>query len=809
MTLQQDPEGIAPERALVFEIAGGLADFYAQVQRIPGLEFLLQENAEFLPSDDFYLVQTRRGETLRSDANIGGRLYLAMPDLQALRQILSLWDRHQQGQSLPRGFAPWGLLFELLIDLRVWGPQDRILPETIEYWRHRLENDPTAPVRFELELWFFTQAERRQQTVADVTRIVETVDGQVISQSEIAVIRYSGLLVELPAARVREMLDNPRTGLADANGVMYIQPQSIASFPSNEETEADGLGALNPPSDVSELEPIAALLDGLPVENHALLRDRLIVDDPDDFASSSPVASRFHGTSMASLILHGDLQAAEPTLARRLFVRPVLIYNAQAQVERTPENMIPLDIVYQAIRRMIEGDALAPATAPGVAVVNLSIGDVNRPFSGRISPWARLLDWLSFRYRVLFLVSAGNILGWLPVRNYVDRQSFQQANVDDRENHILDALNAEKRNRTLLSPAEGLNPLTVGAWHRDAYANPPADFQAIDPFPSGSLPNISSAVGLGYLRTVKPDLLYDGGRELVRASEDQGHIWIAPVPGGRYAGQLTAAPDDQGTGRLDRRARAIGTSNATALLTRSAVRIYEGLVDSGYQIPSSHRAVLIKSLLVHGADWGETGQRLEGCLGPPGRAHLQRRENVTRFLGYGRPNIERVLDCVAERATLFGFGELQLDTEDIFDIPLPPSIEGTTQPRRLTVTLAWLTPVNPRHQNYRAATLEVFPAGDEAYSLGVSRRASQPTHHSVDRGTTFHCIYEGEEAIAFLDSGFLRLRVTCRTQVTSMDESIPYALAVSLETEVGTGVDVYQEVRQAIGLPVFATAIQP
>jgi hypothetical protein len=126
----------------------------------------------------------------------------------------------------------------------------------------------------------------------------------------------------------------------------------------------------------------------------------------------------------------------------------------------------------------------------------------------------------------------------------------------------------------------------------------------------------------------------------------------------------------------------------------------------------------------------------------------------------------------------------------------------------LTVTLAWLTPVNPRHQNYRSATLEVFPAGDEAYSLAVSRRASQPTHHSVDRGTTFHCIYEGEEAIAFLDNGSLRLRVACRTQVTSMDESIPYALAVSLETEVGTGIDVYQEVRQAIGLPVSAIAIQ-
>jgi hypothetical protein len=236
--------------------------------------------------------------------------------------------------------------------------------------------------------------------------------------------------------------------------------------------------------------------------------------------------------------------------------------------------------------------------------------------------------------------------------------------------------------------------------------------------------------------------------------------------------------------------------------TRAAVRIYDALVDSGYQIPASHRAVLLKCLLVHGAEWGEAGQRLEDLFGPPGKGHLQRRENVARFLGYGRPNIDRVLDCVAERATLFGFGELHLDTEDFFDIPLPPSIEGFTEARRLTITLAWFSPINARHQNYRAATLEVLPGGDEAYSLAVKRRPCQPNHHAVDRGTAFHCIYEGEDAIAFLDNGMLRLRVTCRTQVISLDEAVPYALAISIETGVASGIDVYQEVRQAIGLTI-------
>jgi hypothetical protein len=77
------------------------------------------------------------------------------------------------------------------------------------------------------------------------------------------------------------------------------------------------------------------------------------------------------------------------------------------------------------------------------------------PVKGLVPSGHELPDWLSFRYKVLFLVSAGNILGWLPVRNYVDRQSFQQANIDDRENHILDALNQKPRfSGTSISPTD-------------------------------------------------------------------------------------------------------------------------------------------------------------------------------------------------------------------------------------------------------------------------------------------------------------------------------------------------------------------
>jgi hypothetical protein len=216
--------------------------------------------------------------------------------------------------------------------------------------------------------------------------------------------------------------------------------------------------------------------------------------------------------------------------------------------------------------------------------------------------------------------------------------------------------------------------------------------------------------------------------------------------------------------------------------------------------------VLLKALLVHGAQWGAAGERLEATFGTGGRQHLRHRDNLARFLGYGRPDIERVLDCTAERATLFGYGDIARDYQDEFDIPLPPSIEGSTKIRSLTTTLAWLTPVNARHQLYRSATLELFPNGDKAFSLAVERRKLQPNHNAVERGTVYHSVSEGEKAVAFLDNGFLRLRVTCRAQAGTLDELVPYGLVVSLETGVGSGIAVYEEIRAAIQPTVRATA---
>ena len=149
--LRAEADGIAPERAIVFEVAGSLSDFYSQAGRINGLEFLLEDEVDIAPDDDFYEIQTRRHQRVRSGNDISGRLYMAMPDLRALQEILRLWDLYRQGLRLPRGFQSWTTLFDLLKDVRAWGPADRVLPETLEFWRDRLATAPDKPVRFEVE----------------------------------------------------------------------------------------------------------------------------------------------------------------------------------------------------------------------------------------------------------------------------------------------------------------------------------------------------------------------------------------------------------------------------------------------------------------------------------------------------------------------------------------------------------------------------------------------------------------------------------------------------------------------------------
>jgi hypothetical protein len=800
-SLRDDPTAIVPERALVFEIAGTLTDFY-RAMRVVGLEFLGEDESDADADEDFAI--TGAGGATKPDERVPVRLYFTLPDERALRELVSLWQHFQRGETLPHGKRAWRDVFRHLRDIRPWGPKDRVTTEALEDWEARLREARGTPVRLEIELWF--REHNAQRTAADhaLQGVVTRLKGRIVHQAQIAEIRYHAALVDLPADHVESLLAQNEVGLATVDEIMFLRPQAAVGAPLQPEddimTEQRPHGA---PPKRNLLPAVAALLDGMPMAQHELLRDRLDIDDPDDAADEyGTVAEYAHGTAMASIIVHGDLASPTP-IGHRLYVRPVMFPQENTlgeRQERMPGNELVVDLVWRAIKRMKEGEGDEEPVAPGVHIVNLSLGNAKHRFAGVMSPWARLIDHAAWKYGLLVFISAGNIHDPLRLPNVTTWSEFEQASEEDRENHLLASVLAARGARRLLSPAESVNALTVGACHDDGSVPNGTGMMAIAAYSSSGLPNPSSALGLGFHRSVKPDVYFPGGKEHVRATRTHAPIEVLPAGSpNRHFGVKAASPGQNGQTRLYN-----GTSVATALGTHEAIRIYEGLLElpAEPELPRLDErmtgtaiAVILKALTVHAARWNvDAVQVVKRLL----QSADQDREEVSRLLGYGRPDVERVLGCTEKRATLIGSGNIHANEAYQFRVPLPPSLENVGGFRSVFVTAAWLTPLNLAHRGYRMAKLEAGPGADKKFSLDVSRASEQPTHYAVGRGTVFHQRWEGTKAATFVDEGHLVLNVSCKAAAGDLDAEIPYAVAVTLEVDDKIEVQIHEEVRERL-----------
>ena len=368
---------------------------------------------------------------------------------------------------------------------------------------------------------------------------------------------------------------------------------------------------------------------------------------------------------------------------------------------------------------------------------------------------------------------------------------------------MLSAVNAAKHERTILSPAESLNALTIGAQHQDSVAERVGAQNAVDPYLDSSLPNVSSGLGLGHRRMIKPEVYFPGGREFVRMKRTGGRLVVSIGNPQRLYGLKAAAPDPSGRGRLDYAALSDGTSSATALGTRAAHHIFDALMDreGGSMLvdidPRSY-GVALKCLLVHSAQWNGNHELLKEICGPADkRQHVERAENSSRFIGFGVPRVSTVLECARNQATLVGVGELETGKGHRYRIPLPACLERVTEPRSLTVTVAWFSPVKPGHQNYRCVRLGAAPLNSPMEVLGVERRRAQPADASVKRGSVFHEHFEGDAAVPFIDDGHLSLQVWCKEDAgLVVPQFVRYAVAVTLRAE--TDIPVYDQVQERL-----------
>lgn len=803
MELQNSPSGAVFEQVLVLETAGGVDDFINAVKRISGMEWFGElDEDDIPPDDDFFCDEDHREKTL------SGRMYLVMVNQQAIQQLLSLWSRYSQNENyqFPYGQSKWRELFKHLKNVRRWGIEDRIIEtKVLENWEYSLQHGQQT-VRFEAELWFRENPENRTRSQAEYSQIIQSEGGRIIASSVIPEIAYHGLLAEVPSEAVQRVVDHTFTELVRCDHIMYFRPvgQVSVNKPCYEDLSVGSHRA----DDLSTDQPIVALLDGFPLENHDLLRGRLIVDDCDNWSGECPANLRCHGTSMASLIAHGELDKNEDALKNPIYVRPVLkpVYDStqSSHYEAIPDNELTVDLMHRAIKRIFEGESGLPPVAPSIKIINLSVGDHSRQFYNTMSPWARLLDWLAVKYNILFIVSAGNHPYNIELDIPCGRLSL--ASREDIEYSTLIAVAQDLRNRRLLSPAESINSLTIGALHEDASTILSND-RRINPYQSTCLPSPISSVGTGYRRSVKPEILTPGGRQCYDEYYGNGSLnsVIRINDGGLNPGQKVAYPGSQGETHSMRYTR--GTSNSAALTTRLAAQLHDLLLElrgerNGQILKDNYLAVILKTLLVHGCCWGDAFNIFERVLKDPISNLSIFKEHVVRFLGYGRITPARLNSCEDHRATIIGCGELSDGSAHLYEIPLPPSLISKTLHRRLTVTLAWISPVAFRNRKYRKVSLWFSKPESE---LDISQRMNV-NWQTVRRGTVQHELFEGNKASVFIDGDTLAIKVNCKKDASEFEGSIPYGIAVSLEAAERTEVPIYNEIRTRIRTMVRVTA---
>ena len=793
MELRDSVVGVLPDQVLVLETVGSIDDFVDAVQRIDGLQWLAEaELSGVEPDDDFR--DDRDGRMLP------GRLFLVMTDAGALTSLRLRFDEFQKNPNarFPSGLAPLKHVFERLRTVRLWGPQDRIAEFGLyDDWRFRLENsDEASLLPFEAELWFGSTLSRRQQAEARFRRLVNSLGGELSKSSMIPEISYHGVLGSIPAGRISELVEQADSELVMCEDVMFLRPVGQCTVPATGDLAEPGDMVL-PSLTLGEMgEPVVALFDGLPLTGHRLLDGRLLLDDPDGYEEYYQANQRHHGTGMASLICHGELDNGDEPIGRHLYVRPILRPHVggagQYYTEKIPDDELAVDLVHRAVRRLLEGDGDVPAVAPGVWVINLSVCDQRRPFVREMSPLARLLDWLAFKYQVLFVVSAGN--HGHDIELNVPRDSLGKLDQEGRESEVFNALVADTRNRSLLSPSETLNGLTVGAVHSDS-SEVPNGYRLINPFDGDGFPSVVSAHGPGYRRSVKPDLLLPGGRQSL--AEKMGTIHDKAVLEIRDfrtpPGQLVAWPGEQGS--LDASRYTRGTSNATALASRAASRVYDVLCNlrsqSASSFDESYDAVLLKALLVHGAHCELPLDHYASLLsGDKGKR--QNKEIATRLIGYGASDTERAMFCTDHRVTVVGCGEIGAEEAHTFRLPAPPGLSGIADPRRMITTLAWLSPINCSHRNYRRAQLG-FRAG-----RSLAEEPIGVTYPQVRRGTVQHEVREGKGAKVVNDGEEIEILVECRADAGVLGEKVGYALVVTLEVDESIDVLLYDEIRDRL-----------
>lgn len=781
--LQEDTQGIDPEFVLVFEVVGSVKSFMSAAQNA-GMDWLGEYDEEPIEADeDFY--ETDKDGQVKLGALLPRKMYLTLSNQRSMSQLLHLWEQFQNGVEFERGTTGFRDVFKWLKTIRRWNVEDRLDSSDMpSIWESQLEGGE-QDVKFEIELWYRTTETKRNDAERSITQIVEESHGRIVKRVMIPEIAYHAMIVECPAQEIRRILDTRETKLVQSEQIMYFHAtgQSLGTYSLDEKNEDIEDGNVNGMErGIPSERPVVALLDGLPLQNHSLLVGRIDVDDYFNLEPNYIANQRSHGTAMASLIIYGDLSNPLVAFNHMLYVLPIMKYDANAEKEIIPKDELFADVLHRAVRHIMEETDLRN----DIKVINLSVVNENRVFVNSFSPEARMVDYLSWKYNILFVICAGNYKESIEDEN-MTYGSFMNLGLEERQTIVIkDRFNLQQHMR-IQAPSEAVNALCIGAVNDDNSQLIMQDdriFPVIDGFPA-----TYSRFGGGYMRAVKPDCVTMGGREMFKQLLDNNNqpVNFRPTNYLQRAPGLSVA----GCDNINQKIYSLGTSNATALVSRMCadfLPIIRQIPD--LNLPHEFEAIALKTMLIHSCTWGVMGHHLmDKDLKFTGK---KRREYALRWIGYGIPKVNIASSSTPQRVVMAGYGQIEQNKVVEFRVPLPPCLISRADDKKLTITLGWHSPIAPVNRNYKLAKLS-FSSNNSI--LDVDR--SECDQHAGKRGTIQHEVYEGKKASTFVDGDSLLIKVDCKKE-DALTVPVKFFVMVSLEVKEITGLQIYQEVREKL-----------
>ena len=433
----------------------------------------------------------------------------------------------------------------------------------------------------------------------------------------------------------------------------------------------------NVPSPALDAARVCILDSGINT-NHPLLRPAMA--ESASFVDEEGEADEVgHGTAVAGVALYGDVEACN----NANYWRPEFwLFNGKV-MKKCPHtgNAVYDELSLEAsLTRAVEH-----FVGLGCRIFNLSLGNSNAPYDGaHVRGLAYILDVLSRRHNILFVVSTGNFCG----------SDDPPTPINSWRDEYPEYLVAEQS--SIIDPAPAMTVLTVGSISRHNATYDSQRFPEIYQLsPAGeNQPSPFTRHGPSVKGAFKPELVAPGGN-LASPMRQANAQWQTDMRG---LGVLTLNHQVVGNTLFK---EVSGTSLAAPYVTHLAARLLN-------EYPTAS-ANMLRAMLVNQAYLPE--EITSTFSDDFSKAYKEDKNTYNREVardvaGYGVVNEGDLFRSSDNAVILMSEESIENNTCQFFELPLPADFLRTTRgTRELSVTLAYSPAVRTTRIEYLATQI--------------------------------------------------------------------------------------------------------